>query len=104
MNTTMGTLTKPQLRPMQIGEQFRSLEVTAAAGAMMPAHHCTSEAVVVVLQGEASMVMEDGETPLHEGTSFLIPAGKVHTLNVIRDFRATVIMGSLATLEFETPR
>ena len=104
MNTTMETLTKPQLRPIQIGEEFRSLEVTAEAGAVMPAHHCTSEAVVVVLEGEATLVMEDGDALLREGTSFLIPAGKVHMLNVIRSFRATVIMGNNATLEFEVDK
>ena len=101
MNMIMGTMVKPQLRPIQIGGQFKTLEVTAEAGAVMPPHHCTSEAVVVVLEGEATLVMEEGDTPLVAGTSFLIPAGKTLTLNVARTFKATVIMGSNATLEFE---
>ena len=97
----METLAKPQLKPIQIGEQFKTLEVTAEAGAVMPPHHCTSDAVVVVLEGAATLVMEGGDTPLSAGTSFLIPVGKVHMLNVTRTFKATVIMGSSATLEFE---
>lgn len=97
----METLSKPQLRPLQIGEEFRSLEIRAEAGAVMPAHHCTTEAVIVVLHGEATLGMEDGDTHLIEGASLLIPAGKIHTLNVHREFKATVIMGSTATLEFE---
>ena len=101
MSTNMETLAKPQLKPIQVGGQVKTLEVTAEAGAVMPAHHCTSEAVVVALEGEATLVMEEGATPLVAGTSFLIPAGKVHTLQVVRAFKAIVIMVSTATLEFE---
>lgn len=99
----MATAAKPQLRPLQVGDEYKSLELTAENGAVMPAHHCNTEAVVVVLEGEATLVMEDGSTALTAGTSLLIPAGKVHTLNVFRTFKATVIMGSTATLEFESP-
>lgn len=100
MNTNMETLVKPQLRPVQVGEQFKTLEVTAEAGAVMPSHYCTSDAVVVVLEGEATLVMEGGNTPLVAGTSFLIPVGKPHTLNVTKAFKAVVTMGATATLEF----
>ena len=101
MSATMEATTKPQLKPIQVGEQFKMLEVTAEAGAVMPRHYCTSDAVVVVLEGTATLVLAEGAIPLVPGTSFLIPVGKVHTLNVERTFKATVIMGSSATLEFE---
>jgi len=100
MNANMKTLVKPQLKPIQVGEQFKTLEVTAEAGAVMPAHYCTSDAVIVVLEGEATLVLEGGDTPLTAGSSFLIPVGKPHTLNVTRAFKAIVTMGSTATLEF----
>lgn len=96
----MQTLAKPQLKPIQVGEQFKTLEVTAEAGAVMPSHYCTSDAVVVVLKGEATLVMEDGDTPLVEGSSFLIPVRKKHTLNVKKAFKAIITMSSSATLEF----
>lgn len=97
----METQAKPEMRPLQVGEQFKMLEVTAVAGAFMPVHYCTSEAIVMVREGTATLEMEGGNTELAPGSSILIPAGKPHSLRVGQPLKATVVMERTATLEFE---
>ncbi|HQZ94604.1 MAG: cupin domain-containing protein [Flavobacteriales bacterium] len=96
----METKAKPELKPLHVGEQFKMLQVTAVAGAFMPEHYCTSEAIVSVSEGSATIEMKDGNTELAAGSSFLIPAGKPHSLRIGHTFKATVVMERNATLEF----
>ena len=97
----METQAKPELKPLQLGEQFKMLEVTAVAGAFMPLHHCTSEAIVMVREGTATLEMDGGNTELAPGSSILIPAGRPHALRVGQPFKATVVMERKASLVFE---
>ena len=96
----MKTLNAPKLVPVHTGEQLKVLEITALAGAEMPLHHATSDAVVVVLEGEAKLQISDEVIVLSKGMSFLIPNRKEHALQVTQDFKAKAIMLNEASIEF----
>jgi quercetin dioxygenase-like cupin family protein len=92
--------TKPQLAPLYLGDQFKVLAVTGNAGADMPLHYCTSEAVVNVQQGSAILTMDDKRKEISPGMAVLIPANKAHTLSVTASFKAFVVMSKDATIKF----
>ena len=91
---------KPQLNPLTTGGQLKVLEVTAEAGAVMPPHYCTSDAVITVLQGRAQLDLGDRKEELDTGSSFLIPVGRVHILSVRENFRSTVTLSRDAKIKF----
>jgi quercetin dioxygenase-like cupin family protein len=79
---------------------FKALKVEGGAGTKMPPHHSTREAVIVVQKGEALLRMPDGEHPLKAGDCFIVPAKKEHTLTIIKDFTAIVIMAIESEINF----
>lgn len=95
------TQTLPQLTPLDTGEQVKAFEVTGRKGMIMPDHHSTEEAVVVVLAGAAELQFADGNHHLAKGGTFLIPGGKPHKLVLLEDFRAVVVMPLGSKIEFE---
>lgn len=96
----METQAKPQLEPLEVGTEFKILKVTADAGAEMPLHYCTSEAVVTVQQGATILELGDQTVELSRGSVFLIPAGKEHSLKVNEPLKSTVVMASGAEIKF----
>lgn len=91
---------KPQMTPYDNGEVFKTLKVTAKAGMKMPSHHATNEAVIVVNTGEALLKISNETHKLIAGTSFTIPAGMAHSLEVIKDFKAFAIMTNDTAIQF----
>jgi|SRR5690606_2076670 len=98
----MKTIEKPQLSPLHLGEQFKVLEVTGNAKADMPIHYCTSEAVVIIQQGRAILIIDEAEKELTPGMSVLLPAKKKHSLKIIEPLKAQVVMAKEASIEFAT--
>lgn len=66
----------------------------------MPTHYATSEAFVMVIKGEAEIIFSDGEQSLKEGTNLLIPEKKPHTLHILKDFEAYIVIGGEAKIEY----
>lgn len=91
----------PQLTPLDTGEQVKAFQVTGRKEMIMPDHHSTEEAVVVVLEGAAELRFTDGNHSLSKGGTFLIPGGKPHKLVLLEDFRAMVVMPMESKIEFE---
>jgi quercetin dioxygenase-like cupin family protein len=91
---------KPQLAPLHAGDEFKVLEVTGEAGADMPLHYCTSEAVINVQEGRAILTIDDKEKELLRGTTILLPANKVHSLKVTEALKAFVVMAKEADIKF----
>lgn len=96
----MKVIEKPQLKPLYVGEQFKVLEVTGNAGADMPLHYCTSEAVVTIQQGRAVLSIDGEAKELTPGMSVLLPAQKKHSLKVVDTLKAQVVMAKEASIEF----
>mgnify|MGYP001628024232 FL=1 len=49
----METMNRPRLQVMVEGKTYKVLEVVGLPGMIMPHHHSTGEAVVMVKKGEA---------------------------------------------------
>lgn len=88
----MNSFKKPQLIPLSKGEEFQLLKVMADAGAAMPTHHATSEAVVMVKKGEAEIKFSDRKVLLKEGDTFIIPKNVKHRLEVKEEFEAVIAL------------
>ncbi|AEM71670.1 Cupin 2 conserved barrel domain protein [Allomuricauda ruestringensis DSM 13258] len=96
----METMKRPELQVMVKGKTYKVLEVVGLPGMVMPHHHSTGEAVVMVKKGEALLKMCDGEHKLGKDSVFIIPAKKEHTLTVLKEFKAVVTMAVNAEIQF----
>ncbi len=97
----METLNKPDLALMKKGESIKVFKVTGQAGMMMPLHHSTKEAVVIVQEGRALLKMGEKQLLLQEGEVFVIPAAQNHSLSVETGLKAFVVMAVDSSIEFE---
>lgn len=97
----METVQKPELTLIDKGKSFKTLQVTALAGMIMPPHHTTKEAVIVVQEGEALLKMPNVDHILKKGTSFIIPSGIEHSLEINKDFKAVAIMAVDSEIKFK---
>ncbi len=93
---------KPEMTPLNNGEMFKTLKITAKAGMEMPLHHSTKEAVIVVLKGEAVLKMPNGNHILAQGITFIIPPRIEHSLKINSDFHAIAIMENTSAIEFKS--
>ena len=96
----INTSVKPELVVFQTGESLKVLQVTGKGEMVLPMHHSTSEAVIVVLTGSAILEMEHKKYFLQVGNSLVIPALQKHTLSIKADFKARVIMPHDSRIEF----
>jgi len=93
-------ISKPELTLLEVGHSTKTLQVKGLAGMTMPPHHSTKEAVIVVQEGQALLKMPDSDHLLKKGSTFIIPAGKEHTLTVQEDFKAIAIMAVDSEINF----
>lgn len=96
----MKTVSKPELTRLRTGETNKVLQVTGGAGNSMPLHRSTREAMVIVLEGNAVLTLDEKENLLEQGSSFIIPAGRNHTLAIKTNFKALVVMANDSEIEF----
>lgn len=96
----MEVMIKPELTSLKVGNSFKTMQVEGRAGMIMPPHHSTKEAVIVVQQGQALLKMLESDHVLQKGSTFIIPAGKEHTLTIQKDFKAIVIMAVDSKINF----
>ena len=96
----MKVINKPELTHLQIGSSFKTMQVTGQAGMLMPPHHSTGEAIIIVQEGQALLKMPDAEHILKKGSSFIIPAGKEHALHIIKDFKGIAVMAVDSEINF----
>lgn len=96
----MEVMNKPEVTPLEMGTSVKTLKVTGLAGMTMPPHHSTKEAVIVVQEGQALLKMPESDHLLTKGSTFIIPAGKEHTLIIQKDFKAVAIMAVDSEIKF----
>lgn len=92
---------KPTMNPLQKGDEFTVIRVNAKKGMKMPTHHATSEAVIIVEQGEANLQLPDNKEVLIKGKTVILPANQDHSLDIVEDFQAVVIMGAEGEIKFD---
>lgn len=93
---------KPEMIISETGNKFKTLKVTGLKGMEMPAHFCTKEAVIVVLSGEAVLMLTEKVVQLKTSQSAIIPANDPHKLILKEDFHAVVVMEVDAEIKFVT--
>jgi quercetin dioxygenase-like cupin family protein len=96
----MEVINKPELSFLEMGDSIKTMQVKGLAGMIMPLHHSTKEAVIVVQEGQALLKMPKSEHQLKPGTTFIIPAGKEHMLTIQKDFKAIAIMAVDSEINF----
>ena len=91
---------KPEMTLAHTGATYKILKVTGIKGMEMPSHISTKEAVIVVLQGAATINLTEKQIHLKVNDSAIIPANESHTLSIKEDFQANVIMEVDSEIKF----
>lgn len=79
---------------------YKVMQVTLPAGKIMPRHFASSDAFIIVEKGEAKLSLSTKVEILKPGTSFPIPAKEPHTLQILADFKAFVVLAANANIQF----
>ena len=79
---------------------YKVLQVSLPQGQIMPRHFASSDAFIIVEKGEAILSLPTKTVTLLAGTTFPIPAEEPHTLEILADFRAHVILAADAFIQF----
>lgn len=85
---------------LQTGVSNKVLQVTGRAGISMPLHYSTEEAVLIVLEGSAVLIIDGKENLLEKGSAFIIPARQKHSLTLKNEFKALVVIAHDSVIEF----
>lgn len=93
-------LNKPEMALLKKGASFKILQVQGIKGAHMPKHLSTKEAIIIVEEGSAIIKINNEEHLIKKSDSFIIPAGVPHSLSVITNLRAHVIMPLESEIKF----
>ncbi len=91
---------QPKISLFSAGKSFKALRVEGVAGACMPEHSSTMEAVVTILSGKARLDIADESHELEAANVFVIPAGVPHSLVLVEDTLASVVMPIESEIKF----
>jgi quercetin dioxygenase-like cupin family protein len=81
-------------------DSFRIMQVDFPKGQIMPQHFATSDAFIMVEKGEAQLKLLNKIKLLQATSTFTIPANVSHSLEILADFRAFVVLAAGATIKF----
>lgn len=93
-------MTQPSIDAAALGREFKVLKVQGDAGAYMPTHISTMEAVVIVIEGEAVIEMAGKDHALRASDTLVIPAGEPHSLVMKAKTVANVVMPIASEIRF----
>jgi quercetin dioxygenase-like cupin family protein len=96
----METKEKPSMTPITTGEEFKALAVTGKKGMEMPLHKATGEAVIIVRKGAVKLNIDKSEKALNKGDVHIIPARRPHSVKILEDFEAIVLMAVKSDIVF----
>jgi quercetin dioxygenase-like cupin family protein len=89
-----------ELKKIYENEFYKIMNVSLTKGESLPKHKATSDAFVIVKQGKGKIIFDNREIPLQHDSTQLIPANETHTLEVMEDFRASIILGKDGDINF----
>jgi len=81
-------------------EHFKVLDVSLNLGESMPLHEASSDAYVINKKGRGKISFSDREVIIAEGESVHIKAHEPHRLEILEDFRSSIILEPDAKIEF----
>ncbi len=91
------------MKQLEANEHFQVIKVELTAGANMKRHVTTSDAYLIVEDGDALLIYAGETYELGKGETFLIPANEQHMLKIINDFKAWIILGKGAQIKYFEP-
>lgn len=91
------------MEQLQMTANYRVVKVEFAAGHSMPRHFATSDAFLIVESGKALLIFEKETYELDQGSTQSIPANALHMLKIIDDFKAYIVLGNEAKINFSKP-
>lgn len=93
-------MNQPEVKVLNKGDVFKVLQVTGNMCMLMPVHHSTKEATIIVLEGSAILEIDGKEHLLRPCDSLIIPAKQAHSLLVMTKFKALVVMPLDSAIKF----
>lgn len=88
------------MKEIHANTSYKILKVTLAKGEEMPRHHASSDAFIIVEKGKAKVRLLEREEVLEQGATLHIPADEPHSLQVLEDFVAHVVLAAEAKIQF----
>lgn len=81
-----------QTTPRQEGAALVVKEMKGTDNTAFPKHTASRESVLVLLDGAATITLQDAVHELRPGDTFIVPAGVVHQIVGTPDFTAIHVM------------
>jgi quercetin dioxygenase-like cupin family protein len=91
------------MKQLQTNEHFQVVKIELTAGANMKRHIATSDAYLIVEDGNALLIYAGETYELSKGETFLIPANEQHMLKIIDDFKAWIVLANGAQIKYFEP-
>ncbi|MFB0497534.1 quercetin dioxygenase-like cupin family protein [Mucilaginibacter sp. OAE612] len=88
------------MKQLEVNEHFQVVKVELTAGANMKRHIATSDACLIVEEGNALLVYAGETYELGKGETFLILANEQHMLKIINDFKAWIVLANGAQIKY----
>ncbi|GGG27722.1 cupin domain-containing protein [Pontibacter amylolyticus] len=89
-----------EMKEIHANASYKVLSVNLAKGEEMPRHYASSDAFLVIREGKAVLKLQEREVELGSGSTLHIPAKEPHSLHVLEDFAATVVLAAGAQINF----
>ncbi|WP_242920175.1 cupin domain-containing protein [Pontibacter liquoris] len=89
-----------EMKEIHANAAYKVLKVTLAKGEKMPQHFASSDAFLILEKGKVKLQLPDKEVELVQGATWHIPAGLPHSLQVLEDFSAYVVLAGQAQIKF----
>jgi quercetin dioxygenase-like cupin family protein len=88
----MEKVTNPKIKLLAAGKKFKTKQMEAKAGDLLPKHLANIESVLIVLEGECVLALDGTDHVLRQGDSFIVPPEIEHQIRAIEDFKAVHVM------------
>ncbi|MBS1614492.1 MAG: cupin domain-containing protein [Bacteroidetes bacterium] len=89
------------MKELYSGTSYKVLQVALSKGERMPLHEATSDAFLIGMKGKGRIRFSDGrEVVLCAGESLLIKAHEPHEMEILEDFRSSVVLAQQGKINF----
>ncbi len=88
------------MKEIHANAAYKVLKVELARGEKMPEHYASSDAFLLVQKGKIKLQLPDKEEVLEQGATRHIAASVPHSLQVLDDLSAFVVLSGEAEINF----
>lgn len=88
------------MKEIHANTAYKILSIALAKGEKMPEHYASSDAVLILEKGKVKLHLPERDVMLAQGDTFHITASAPHSLQVLEDFSAFVVLAAGAQVRF----